>query len=193
METQALVMGTATVGVWTANILLLIHHWRRHLFTDLPDLQRPYVMVVSGGVLLTLHVIFVVMFFLSEFGALPQGMADAVFQTPVLWVFLILSLGFGIWTIFLARELEFAPRMKSRFRLKQRAAARDGEIEALNRIEDALNEPLTELLFAVRGVLHSNNLSPAQRRKLEDAYRAGRQVVSALDRVATEIENGNGR
>ena len=43
--------------------------------------------------------------------------------------------------------------MKSRFRLKQRAAARDGEIEALNRIEDALSEPLTELLFAVRGAM----------------------------------------
>jgi len=80
--------------------------------------------------------------------------------------------------------------MKSRFRLKQRAAARDGEIEALNRIEDALSEPLTELLFAVRGAMHLNNLSPGQRRKLEDAYRAGRQVVSALDRVAVEIENG---
>ena len=56
METQALVIGTATVGVWTANMLLLVHHWRRHLFNDLPDLQRPYVMVVSGGILLTLHV-----------------------------------------------------------------------------------------------------------------------------------------
>lgn len=192
METQALVMGTATVGVWTANIILLVHHWRRHLFNDLPDLQRPYVMVVSGGVLLTLHVTFVVMFFLSEFGVLPERLAEAAFQTSVLWAVLILSLGFGIWTIFLARELEFAPRMKSRFRLEQRDAARDGELEALNRIEDALSEPLTELLFAVRGAMHLNNLSLAQRRKLEDAYRAGRQVVSALDRVAVEIENGKG-
>lgn len=190
METQALVMGTATVGVWTANVILLVHHWRRHLFNDLPDLQRPYVMVVSGGVLLTLHVVFVVMFFLSEFHVLPEGLAHAAFQTPVLWAFLILSLGFGIWTILLARELEFAPRMESRFRLKQRAAARDGEIDALNRIEDALSEPLTELLFAVRGALHTNNLSAGQRRKLEDAYGAGRQVVSALDRIAVEIENG---
>jgi hypothetical protein len=190
METQALVMGTATVGVWTANMILLVHHWRRHLFTDLPDLQRPYVMVVSGGVLLTLHVTFVVMFFLTQLGALPESFAAATFQAPVLWAFLILSLGFGIWTIFLARELEFAPRMKSRYRLKQQAAARDGEIEALNRIEDALSEPLTELLFAVRGAMHANNLSPEQHGKLEDAYRAGRQVVSALDRVAVEIENG---
>ncbi len=190
METQALVMGTATVGVWTANIVLLVRHWRRHLFNDLPDLQRPYLMVVSGGVLLTLHVTFVVMFFLREFGALPQRLADAAFQTPVLWAFLILSLGFGIWTVFLARELEFAPRLKSRFRIKQRAAARDGEIAALDRIEDALSEPLTELLFAVRGALHANRLSPGQRRKLEDAYRAGRRVVSALDLVAVEIENG---
>ena len=190
METQALVMGTATVGVWTANIILLVHHWRRHLFNDLPDLQRPYVMVVSGGVLLTVHVTFVVMFFLSEFGALPERLADAAFQTPVLWAVLILSLGFGIWTIFLARELEFAPRLKSRLRIKQKAAARDGEIAALDRIEDALSEPLTELLFAVRGALHANKLSPAQRRKLDDAYRAGRRVVSALDRVAVEIEDG---
>ena len=76
----------------------------------------------------------------------------------MLWAVLILSLGFGIWTIFLACELEFAPRMESRFRLKQRDAARDGELEALDRIEDA--------------------------------YRAGRQVVSALDRIAGEIENG---
>ena len=195
METQALVAGTATVGVWTANILLLIHHWRRRLFNDLPDLQRPYVMVISGGVLLTLHVTFMVMFFLRQFGVLPERLANAAFQTRVLWAFIILSLGFGIWTIVLAWSLEFAPRMTSRFRLKQRAAARDGEIEALNRIEMALNEPLTELLFAVRGALHKNELSPSQRRKLGDAYRAGRQVVSALDRVATEIENdenGNG-
>ncbi|MGD8328886.1 MAG: hypothetical protein PVJ49_05570 [Acidobacteriota bacterium] len=190
METQALVMGTATVGVWTANIILLVHHWRRHLFNDLPDLQRPYVMVVSGGILLTLHVTFMVMFFLSEFGVLPEGLTAAMFQTKVLWVLMILSLGFGIWTIVLARELEFAPRMKSRFQLEQREAARDGEIEALNRIEDALSEPLTELLFAVRGAMHDNDLSAEQKRKLEDAYRAGRQVVSALDRVAVEIENG---
>lgn len=189
METQALVAGTATVGVWTANILLLIHHWRRRLFNDLPDLQRPYVMVISGGVLLTLHVIFMVLFFLSQSSVLPQGLANAVLQTRVLWAFIILSLGFGIWTIVLAWSLEFAPRMESRFRLKQRAAARDGEIEALNRIEVALSEPLTELLFAVRGALHENNLSTSQRRKLEDAYRAGRQVVSALDGVAAEIEN----
>ncbi len=193
METQALVMGTVTVGVWTANMLLLVHHWRRHLFNDLPDLQRPYVMVVSGGILLTLHVTFMVMFFLSEFSVLPERLADTVFQTPVLWAFIILSLGFGIWTVFLARDLEFAPRMKSRFRHKENAAARDGEIDALNRIEYALNEPLTELLFAVRGALHANNLTPAQRRKLDDAYRAGRQVVSALDRVAREIEDGKER
>jgi len=111
----------------------------------------------------------------------------------VLWAFLILSLGFGIWTIFLARELEFAPRMKSRFRLKQKESERDGEIVALNRIEDALSEPLTELLFSVRGALHTNNLSAVQREKLEDAYRAGRLVVSALDRVAVDIENGKSR
>ncbi len=193
METQALVMGTVTVGVWTANMLLLVHHWRRHLFNDLPDLQRPYVMVVSGGILLTLHVTFMVMFFLSEFSVLPERLADTVFQTPVLWAFIILSLGFGIWTVFLARDLEFAPRMTSRFRHKENAAARDGEIDALNRIEYALNEPLTELLFAVRGALHTNNLTPAQRRKLDDAYRAGRQVVSVLDRVAREIEDGKER
>ena len=193
METQALVMGTVTVGVWTANMLLLAHHWRRHLFSDLPDLQRPYVMVVSGGILLTLHITFMVMFFLSEFSVLPERVADTIFQTPVLWAFIILSLGFGIWTVFLARHLEFAPRMKSRFRHKENAAARDGEIDALNRIEYALNEPLTELLFAVRGALHTNNLTPAQRRKLDDAYRAGRQVVSVLDRVAREIEDGKER
>ena len=64
------------------------------------------------------------------------------------------------------------------------------EIDALNRVELALNDSLTELLFAVRAALHENNLTPSQRAKLEDAYRSGRQVVSALDRVASELENG---
>lgn len=192
MET-ALVMGGATVGVWTANIALLIRHWRRRLLNDLPEMQRPYVVVVSGGVLLTLHVTFMVLSVLGETGALPESLATTVFQRSVLWGFMILSLGFGIYCVVLAWSLEFAPRMSSRMRLERRNAARDGEVEALDRIELALNEPLTELLFAVRRALHENDLTPGQRQKLEDAYRAGRQVVSRLDRIAAEIEAGNGR
>lgn len=188
MET-ALVMGGATVGVWTANVALLIRHWRRRLLNDLPEMQRPYVVVVSGGVLLTLHVTFMVLSVLGEMGALPESLATTVFQRSVLWGFMILSLGFGIYCVVLAWSLEFAPRMSSRMRLERRNAARDGEVEALDRIELALNEPLTELLFAVRKALHENDLTPAQREKLEEAYRAGRQVVSRLDRIAAEIEN----
>lgn len=190
MET-ALVMGGATVGVWTANVALLIRHWRRRLLNDLPEMQRPYVVVVSGGVLLTLHVTFMVLSVLGEMGALPESLATTVFQRSVLWGFMILSLGFGIYCVVLAWSLEFAPRMSSRMRLERRNAARDGEVEALDRIELALNEPLTELLFAVRRALHENDLTPAQREKLEDAYRAGRQVVSRLDRIAAEIEGAN--
>jgi len=190
MET-ALVMGGATVGVWTANVALLIRHWRRRLLNDLPEMQRPYVVVVSGGVLLTLHVTFMVLSVLGEVGALPESLATTVFQRSVLWGFMILSLGFGIYCVVLAWSLEFAPRMSSRMRLERRNAARDGEVEALDRIELALNEPLTELLFAVRRALHENDLTPAQREKLEDAYRAGRQVVSRLDRIAAEIEGAN--
>ncbi|MFQ5742019.1 MAG: hypothetical protein ACE5HV_00340 [Acidobacteriota bacterium] len=192
METEALVMGGATVGVWTANIGLLIHHWRSRLLTDLPEVQRPYVMVVSGGVLLTLHVTFVALFVLSQVGALPPGLAATAYQPAVLWGFLALSLGFGILSVIIAWHLDFAPRMKRRLRRQQQDAVRDCGIEALNRIELALNEPLTELLFAVRASLHQNRLTAAQKANLEDAYRAGRQVVSILEGIAAEIENGNG-
>jgi hypothetical protein len=84
-------------------------------------------------------------------------------------------------------------RESGRLRLEMRDATRNAEIEALNRVELALNDSLTELLFAVRAALHENSLTTSQREKLEDAYRSGRQVVSALDRVAAELENGDDR
>lgn len=192
METQALVVGGATVGIWTANVGLLIHHWRRRLLNDLPEVQRPYVMVTSGGVLLTLHITFMVLLILNQVGVLPPRLAAVAVEPKVLWGFLLLSLGFGIFTVIAAWHIDFAPRMQSRLRLEMNDATRRAEIEALNRVELALNDSLTELLFAVRAALHENNLTPSQRQKLEDAYNSGRQVVSALDRVASELENGNG-
>jgi hypothetical protein len=191
METQALVVGGATVGIWTANVGLLIHHWRRRMLNDLPEVQRPYVMVTSGGVLLTLHITFMVLLILNQVGVLPPRLAAVAVEPKVLWGFLILSLGFGIFTVIAAWHIDFAPRMQSRLRLEMSDATRRAEIDALNRVELALNDSLTELLFAVRAALHENNLTPSQRTKLEDAYRSGRQVVSALDRVASELENGH--
>lgn len=190
METQALVMGGATVGVWTANIGLLVRHWRRRLLNDLPEVRRPYVVVVSGGVLLTLYVTFMTALILHQVGVLPPDLAAAALQPKVLWGFLILSLAFGVVSVVLAWHLDFAPRMRHRHGEELRLAAREGELEALNRIEVALNEPLTELLFAVRGAVNDPALPDLQRAKIEGAYQAGRQVVAALDRVAAEIENG---
>lgn len=194
METQALVMGGATVGIWTANIGLLVRHWRRRLFADLPEVQRPYKVVVAGGILLTLYITFMVILSLSQIGVLPSDIAVAMQQPRVQWSFILTSLGFGILSVVLAWNLEFVPHVSRRHRREVRGAFRDGEIEALNRVEMELNEPLTDLLFSVRANLGRRDLQPEVRESLEQAYRSGREVVSALDRVASDIEerNGNG-
>lgn len=194
METQALVMGGATVGIWTANIGLLVRHWRRRLLAELPEVQRPYQVVVAGGVLLTLYITFMVILSLSQMGVLASSIARTLEQPKVQWSFILMSLGFGVLSVVLAWSLEFAPQMSRRVRMQVQKAAHDAEIEALNRVELALNEPLTEVLFAVREALSDPRLSTPTRESLEEAYQSGREVVAALDRVAVELEerNGNG-